>query len=96
MAKLTVQMSSDMESVLETLCDARGLPKTQVLRDAVRLMKFLDDAAVDADLVLRSRNDGSERQLVLESQMRNTQSPSRPSRDDAARVTPAPSLSAGV
>lgn len=72
MAKMTVQFSAEMEEVLEVLSDMRGLPKTQVLRDAVRLMKYLDDEGRSADLVLRSRADGSERQLVLESQLRSS------------------------
>ena len=71
MSKLTVQLTTEMNDVLGQLAEARGLPKTQVLRDAVRLMKYLDDAVKDdADLVIRRRNDGTERQIVLESQLR--------------------------
>jgi hypothetical protein len=84
MAKMTVQFSTEMEEVLEVLSDVRGLPKTQVLRDAVRLMKYLDDEGRSADLVLRSREDGSERQLVLESQLRSSADTPR---DTSARAT---------
>lgn len=71
MSKLTVQLNADMAEMLDQLADSRGLPKTQVMRDAVKLMKYLDDAVADhSDLVLRRRQDGSEMQIVLESQIR--------------------------
>jgi hypothetical protein len=67
--KLTVQFSDEMDQVLEDLAEARGLAKTQVLRRAVLLMRYLDEAAAHGtDLVLRDQ-DGNERQLVLESNL---------------------------
>lgn len=72
MSKLTVQMSDEMDQLLMELSDERGLPKTQVLRDAVRLMKYLDDAAGnDQDIVLRHRGTGAERQILLERHLRS-------------------------
>jgi hypothetical protein len=68
MSKLTVQFTDEMDEVIEELAEARGLPKTQVLRRAVLLMRYLDTAAATGqDLVLRDRATGQERQLVLES-----------------------------
>jgi predicted transcriptional regulator len=71
MSKLTVQMSDEMNDVLGELADSRGLAKTQVLRRAVALMKYLDDASNDGrELLLRNPETGEEQQLVLESKMR--------------------------
>jgi len=68
MTKLTVQFTDEMDDVLEELAQSRGLAKTQVLRRAVLLMRYLDEAsAAGTDLVLRDRATGQERQLVLES-----------------------------
>jgi predicted transcriptional regulator len=71
MSKLTVQFTDKMDEVLEELARARDVPKAQVLRRAVLLMRYLDEAAAaGTDLVLRDRATGQERQLVLESSMR--------------------------
>lgn len=68
MAKVTVQFTSELDDVLADLAQCRGLAKTQVLRRAVLLMSYLDRAAAEgADLVLRDRATGQERQLVMES-----------------------------
>jgi hypothetical protein len=65
--KLTVQFTDEMDQVIEDLAEARGLAKTQVLRRAVLLMRYLDEAAAQgADLVLRDK-DGNEQRIVLES-----------------------------
>lgn len=68
MAKVTVQFTDQLDDVLAELAQCRGLAKTQVLRRAVLLMSYLDKATADgADLVLRDRATGCERQLVMES-----------------------------
>lgn len=68
MAKVTVQFSDELDGILSELAECRGLAKTQVLRRAVLLMKYLDKASAEgADLVLRDRESGRERQLVMES-----------------------------
>lgn len=70
MSKLTVQLTDEMDEVIDQLADVRGLPKTQVLRRAVLLMKYLDDAATaDQDIIFRDRKSGDEKQLVLESSL---------------------------
>jgi predicted transcriptional regulator len=75
MTKLTVQFTGEMDEVLGELAEARGLPKTQVLRRAVLLMRYLDEAAAaGADLVLRDRVTGDEQKLVLESSMQRLES----------------------
>jgi predicted transcriptional regulator len=71
MTKLTVQFTDEMDQVLEELARARDVPKAQVLRRAVLLMRYLDEAsAAGKDLVLIDRVTGQERQLVLESSIR--------------------------
>jgi hypothetical protein len=70
MTKLTVQFTGEMDEVIEELAEARGLPKTQVLRRAVLLMRYLDEAAAAGkDVVLRDRATGGEQQLVFESSL---------------------------
>jgi predicted transcriptional regulator len=71
MRKLTVQLTDEMDQVLGDLAEARGLAKTQVLRHAVLLMRYLDEASAQGtDFVLRERDTGKERQLVFESGLR--------------------------
>lgn len=71
MTKLTVQFTDEMDEVIEELAQTRGLAKTQVLRRAVLLMRYLDEASVAGkELILRDRSTGQEQQLVLESSLR--------------------------
>ena len=84
MSKLTLQLSPEMERVLEQLANSRQLPKSQVLRRAVLLMQFLDNqVADDHDIVLKDRKTGETSRLVFESQM-----------SEAATATPSPATSA--
>ena len=76
MTKLSVHFSDEMDEVLTELAESRGLAKAQVMRRAVLLMRYLDEAsAAGADLVLRDRATGQERQLVLELSMRHEAGP---------------------
>lgn len=43
MSKLTVQLSGDLDSVLGDLAKKQGIPKTQVIRRSIALMKYLED-----------------------------------------------------
>lgn len=71
MTKLTVQFTDEMDEILAELAESRGLAKAQVLRRAILLMRYLDQAsAAGTDLVLRDRVTGGERHLLLESNMR--------------------------
>lgn len=70
MSKLTIQLSPEMERVLDQLAESRQVPKAQVLRRAMLLMKFLDDqVAEDHDIVLKDRKTGDTSRLVFESQL---------------------------
>lgn len=70
MAKVTVLFTDELGDVLAELAQCRGLAKTQVLRRAVLLMSYLDKVTADgADLILKDRATGQERQLVMESSL---------------------------
>ena len=43
MSKLTVQLSGELDSVLDDLAKSQGVPKTQVIRRSIALMKYLED-----------------------------------------------------
>ncbi len=47
MSKLTVQLSGDLDSVLGDLAKSQGIPKTQVIRRSIALMKYLEDETGD-------------------------------------------------
>jgi predicted transcriptional regulator len=83
MPKLTLQLSPEMERVLDQLADSRQLPKSQVLRRAMLLMQYLDDQVADNhDIVIRDKTTGETSRLVFESQM--AQPPSERSRTQGA------------
>ncbi len=65
MAKFTVQMDDKMTSMLENIAAKRGIPKTQVLRNAVALLKYLDDASEKKDVVLRDKADPKKEDTVI-------------------------------
>jgi hypothetical protein len=70
MSKLTVQLSDEMDEVVGDLAEQRGVPKTQVLRNAVLLMKYLDDAVAGGSKIeLVNDNKGTRDRLVMESQI---------------------------
>ena len=70
MSKLTLQLSPDMDLVLDQLAARRGMKKSQALRRAMLVMQYLDEQIADGkDVVLRDRETGHDAQLVLESQM---------------------------
>jgi len=68
MAKVTVEMTDEMNDVLGEVARRRGVPKTAALRRAVALLTYLDDANERGEqIVLRNPNTGSETQIVFES-----------------------------
>lgn len=69
MAKFTVQLTDEMDDALGEVATRRGLPKTQALRRAVALMKYLDEADDRGESVVVKSQDGTERQIVFESQV---------------------------
>lgn len=70
MPKFTVQLTDEMDEALSEAATRRGLPKTQALRRAVVLMKYLDEADEQGDRVVIKSQDGTERQIVFESHVR--------------------------
>jgi predicted transcriptional regulator len=67
-AKFTVQLTDEMDEALAEVAKRRGVPKTQALRRAVALMKYLDEADRSGEKVIVKTKDGEERQIVFESQ----------------------------
>ena len=69
MAKVTVEMSAEMNQELGQLAARRAIPKTAVLRRAVALLKFLDNAVDRGQQVLLRDPDGAETRIVFESDL---------------------------
>ena len=69
MSKLTVQLSDEMNEMIEELAEMRGIPKTQLLRSAVKLMKYLDDAIAGGSRLELVSDDGTRARVVLESEV---------------------------
>lgn len=68
MAKVTVEMTDEMNDVLGEVARRRGVPKTAALRRAVALLTYLDEANERGEqLVLRDPKTGKETQIVFES-----------------------------
>ena len=78
MSKLTLQLSPEMDDVLDELSEARGLPKAQVVRQAMLIMKYLDEQMAEGkDVILRDKETAVDSQLVFESRLGNTATKSR-------------------
>ncbi len=68
MAKITVQMTDEMNVILGEVAHRRGVPKTAALRRAVVLLKYLDEANERGEqIVLRHPETKAETQIILES-----------------------------
>ena len=67
MPKMTFQVSPEMDSILEQLAAERDIPKTQVIRRAVLLMRYLD--AENKEISVRDKESGEVSKLVFESQL---------------------------
>lgn len=67
MSKLTLQLSPEMDEVLEELAEERDVSKAQVLRQAMLLLRYLDGEVADAkDIIVRDRETGEASVLVFE------------------------------
>jgi hypothetical protein len=65
MAKLTLQLSPELESILDEYAEEHELSKVQVIRDAVKLMKYLEDEIEgDRELVIRDPATGETERLM--------------------------------
>lgn len=68
MSNATVEMTDEMDGVLREMARRQGIPMTAVLRRAVALLTYLDEAHDRGDqLVLRNPESGAETQIVFES-----------------------------
>lgn len=68
MAKVTVQMTDEMNDILSQVARRRGVPKTAALRRAVALLRYLDEADERGEqIVLRDPTTKAETQIVFES-----------------------------
>jgi hypothetical protein len=57
MGKLTVQFTGRIDDDLEALAREQGVPKTQVIRRAIALMKFIEDERDKGHKVSITDND---------------------------------------
>lgn len=70
MSKLTLQVTPELDAILEKLSRERGISKSQIMRRAIVLMNYLDEGASNnKDILLRDASSGEVEKLVLESQM---------------------------
>jgi predicted transcriptional regulator len=58
MGKLTVQLSGELDSVLDDLAKSQGIPKTQVIRRSIALMKYLNEETSESDRKLAITENG--------------------------------------
>jgi predicted transcriptional regulator len=65
--KMTFQVSPEMDSILGQLAAQRDIPKAQVIRRAVLLMKYLDSA--DKEIRVTDKSTGETSTVVLETQL---------------------------
>jgi predicted transcriptional regulator len=47
--KFTVEFSPELDQVIEELAAKEGVPKTQIVRRAVSLLKFVDDERAEGN-----------------------------------------------
>lgn len=67
MAKTTFRIDDEMDHVLASLADKRGIAKAQALKKAVALLQYLqDEEAKGGRLIIRNAN-GDETEVVLTS-----------------------------
>lgn len=66
MTKYTLNLTPQMEEVLEQLAAQQGVPKSTVIRRAVGLMKYLAEERADGARVKVEEADGTVKELVLE------------------------------
>jgi len=83
MPKLTLQVTPEMDAILEELASNRDIPKAQLIRRAVLMMKFLDSE--DKEISVTDKRTGRTSTLVFESQM-DTQIAGRTDTASAANV----------
>lgn len=58
MSKTTVQLSGDLDKILSDLSKEQGVPKTQVIRRSLALLKYLEDERRSGGKVAITDQDG--------------------------------------
>ncbi|HJT91749.1 MAG TPA: ribbon-helix-helix protein, CopG family [Mycobacterium sp.] len=67
MPKFTVEMNDELDAVVTSLAEQQGVPKTQVVRRALALLKYLEDQRRAGNVVLVQHPEtGREKEVVFE------------------------------
>lgn len=66
MSKYTLNLTPQMDEVLQDLADAQGVPKSTVIRRAVGLLKYLSEERATGARVRIEEEDGTVKEIVLE------------------------------
>lgn len=70
MSKLTLQLSPELESILDEYAEDHDVSKSHIIRRALMLLNYLEEQIDDnRDLLLRDRTSGDIREVVLEGSM---------------------------
>lgn len=65
MAKYTMQMNRKLEATLEELAERRGIPKAQVIRNALALLKIADEQAEEGYRLALVKDGEVEREIIV-------------------------------
>lgn len=66
MAKTTVQLNDEFDALLNELADDLQVPKTQVLRRSIALLKYIqDETSKNHNKLILQSQDGAEKEIVL-------------------------------
>jgi hypothetical protein len=63
--KVTVNLTPEDVATLNAIAERRGLTKTEVLRRALAMEKFLEESADSGEKILLQGPDNSVRQLLI-------------------------------
>jgi Ribbon-helix-helix protein, copG family len=64
MPKFTVQLSGQMDDLLAELAREQGIPKTQVIRRSLGLLKFLNDEQKAGNKIAVTKDDQVVKEIV--------------------------------
>lgn len=66
MAKYTVELNAELNRVLDELSKNQDAPKTQLIRKAISVLKYLDDERRKGNRIVITNQDGQpDREIVL-------------------------------
>jgi hypothetical protein len=63
--KFMVEFSEELDEVIGTLAARQGVPKTQVIREAVSLLKYVDDQQQEGHRLAIADEDGRLMQNIV-------------------------------